>query len=691
MLIGIDNIDWESLDGAYGPCTEAPDILRAIASPDPEVAGEGRYEFASSFWHQGTVYPVTAEAVPFLIELATTDGVHQRDHLLRLLGALCDPEQADGAAQPLVRAAVAVHSGPLLPLLADPDPAIRRHAAYAAAWSGPHTYDTLREHWETETDPGVRATLLPGLMMLDPTATASLLATAFHDPSPQIRVAAALATTRAGHSLPPGARQPVADAFARIEPHDNPWSGARSAWHRVFRTATPEAAAVLADTMSRSGGTAARTHLAYSLGDRFRRSRSAATDLLPVVRTLSDPDPQVREAACSAALAAGEAAAPLADALTGPAASGDRQALSILIRLGSPGYREALLTAWDAGAAPDIFSGLEPPPFDPALFTAIRHRIAAPAPTRPAPTGPSDPWAASNATADLIRVLAAWGPAAAGAIPELIAVLPQFPVAAAGALAAFGPAALPAVPALTERAEHGDVRAGHAVLKLTGNAVPLVTAATILLTGNSRHVAYELDLIADAGPAAAVLLPALAGWLTGTAAAEHHELRREQVAAARLAWRAGADPDLVLPTLRAVVRAGFAPAGDAATLLAELGTGHDLQPELHKLLKSEPSARSGAARALHRLGVSPADLADPLVDTIAAGRTSAHQALDTLVAIAARTAIPALTELADRDERIPTAGLDDPSWADDRLRHRIDAAITALAGTPTRDSARPFG
>ncbi|MBO3739012.1 hypothetical protein [Actinoplanes flavus] len=88
MLDGLDDIDWSALDGAYGPCTAAPDILRAIASGDPEAAGEGRYEFASSIWHQGTVYPATAEVIPFLVELAITPGVHRRDHLLRTLGAL---------------------------------------------------------------------------------------------------------------------------------------------------------------------------------------------------------------------------------------------------------------------------------------------------------------------------------------------------------------------------------------------------------------------------------------------------------------------------------------------------------------------------------------------------------------------------------------------------------------------------
>ncbi|MET7400550.1 hypothetical protein ABZS66_44440 [Dactylosporangium sp. NPDC005572] len=88
MLAGLTDIDWAAYDGAYGPATEAPGILQAIADPDPEVAGEGRYDFGSSIWHQGTVYPVTVVVVPFLAELATTPGVHRRDHLLYTLGTV---------------------------------------------------------------------------------------------------------------------------------------------------------------------------------------------------------------------------------------------------------------------------------------------------------------------------------------------------------------------------------------------------------------------------------------------------------------------------------------------------------------------------------------------------------------------------------------------------------------------------
>jgi hypothetical protein len=52
VLERLDDMDWSAYDGAYGRCGEAGEILRAIGSPDSQVAGEGRYAFASSLWHQ---------------------------------------------------------------------------------------------------------------------------------------------------------------------------------------------------------------------------------------------------------------------------------------------------------------------------------------------------------------------------------------------------------------------------------------------------------------------------------------------------------------------------------------------------------------------------------------------------------------------------------------------------------------
>ena len=703
VLHGIDDIDWSGLDGACGPCTEAPDILRAIASPDAEVADEGRYELFSSIWHQGTVYPVTAEVVPFLVELATTPGVHRREDLLRILGELCDPDQVDGTEQARVRAAVAVHSGPLRPLLDDPDPVIRLHAAYAAAWSGPHFADTLRQRWAAETDPGVRATVLAGLTHLGPDASAALLDAALRDPEPPLRAVAALALVRAGRPIPAAALQPVGAAFAELEPFDNPWSGESSAWERVFGATAPDAAAVLAAPLAGAGVPATRTLLLHSINARFRRSRSAVPHLMPlVVALLGDPEPQVRSNAASAARAAGEGAAPFfglpavtpsgrtaADRLFGVARSGNAAASEVVVRLGLPGFAGTIAAVREAGTAYEVLDGAEPP-FHPEALAVIRQAIGSPA----APDAPPASW---QDIAALLGVLRSWGPSAADAVPEITALLGSHPGPAITALAAMGAAALPTVPDLTVLAEHGNIRAGHLVLRLTGDPGPLVRAAAETLREPAISTddfpgTYELpdDLrrLADAGPAAAGLAPVLARWLTGVAG-EEHELRYVQVGAARVVWRATGDTGAVLPTLRAVIRRGFAPAGDAAALLADIGAGEDLVPQLRQLLKAEPRARIGAALALYRLGAPPADLAARLVSALRSGWHGSEAALDALVTVGAVTAVPALTDLADRDERLPVSGLGDAARADDRLRRRIRATIAALTALPSTGTAAP--
>ncbi|MBO3739013.1 HEAT repeat domain-containing protein [Actinoplanes flavus] len=574
----------------------------------------------------------------------------------------------------------------MLPLLADPDPEIRRHAAYAAAWSGPHATSALRDLWVSETHAGVRATLLPGLAMLDPDGAGPLLEAALHDSAPQVVAAAAVALTRAGRPLPATALEPVGDAFAAADPNESLWSGDRPGWQPVFRAADIASARVLAGRMAAAVDPAARVRLAHILADRFHGSRSAPADLLPVVRDLfTDPDPKVREAAGFAVVAAGEAAAGLADVLI---ADGGHDALDVLVRLGHPGYAPPLLAAWAAGESPrvlDTFTHPESPPFDPAVLDAIRERL-----TRP-PVRHSSLFAASMAgdpVGDLLHVLRSWGPAAAGAVPEIVACLPHHAAAAAPALAAIGPRALfeenpaagPVVPAavaaLTARAEAGDVRCGHAVLRLTGDAGPLVTAAAHLL-GTDSGSAFELDLVADAGPAAAPLLPLLTRWFTGAAEPEHGQ-RRAQVAAARVAWRATGDTGPFLPTLRALVRAGFGPGGLAADLLTETGEGADLTHEIRRLLHSDGYARSRAARALHRLGVPAEELVPALLTAVASGHRDAHDALTTLVTIRAVTAVPALTAMADRDERLPASTPGDLSWNDDLFRRHLRTTIVAL-------------
>src|SRR5437867_2823141 len=83
FLDGLEKLSWQDLFHAYGPATDVPGLLRALADPNratEEVrkrAVQGhksiREHVISELWgnvhHQGTVWSVTPHTVPFLLEI----------------------------------------------------------------------------------------------------------------------------------------------------------------------------------------------------------------------------------------------------------------------------------------------------------------------------------------------------------------------------------------------------------------------------------------------------------------------------------------------------------------------------------------------------------------------------------------------------------------------------------------------
>jgi hypothetical protein len=694
MLRGLDHVAWATYEGAYGPASEAPDILRAMASPDAETAYEGRDDFCSSIWHQGTVYPVTVVAVPFLVELASTPGVHRRDILLHMIGALCDPKQTNGTDAHAVRAAIAGHSDMLLPQIANPDPHIRECAAYAVAWCGPHTREALLAHWSIEDDLQVTSSLLLGLALHGgATDSAERLWTAATSGPFPVPAAAALALARARLPFPPEAIAPIATAYTATNKWRSPWAagdGSSEVLNRVDR-ATADAL-IAAMTGSESAGRpaqragraaatpAARRHAAEAMVERMRSSRSAPAELMPRLRELlADTHQEVRAAAVRAVAHAGTPAAAVVDNLVRIAAGDKRDhaapantASGILIRLGDPRWRDPLLAEWAAGRDPAAVGLFDEyvPAFDPDVLTAARRRLATQV----------DKGLSGNPVIALVVLLTAWGPAAAPAVPELIKALPAAPWATPFALAEIGAAALPAVPTLRAAAERGEVRAGHAVLRLTGDGGPLVAAAKALVDADRRRIAWELDLVADAGPAAAPLLPALRERLTGSAAPIFPD-RDEQIAAARMVWRVTGSATDVLPTVEAVLRAGEAPLRSATKLVAEMAptAGAELVPALRSVLDNTYGGIE-AARALWRFGTDVDDLVDPLL-VAAADPHGDKGATSLLVEMRASGAVTGLTDLVDRDKRVVMYGsYAETVWTDDRVRREQRDAIATITG-----------
>jgi hypothetical protein len=76
MLEGLDTIDWSAVTHAHGPATDMPELLRALLSQDADVWMQACAALHETIWYQGTVFPASAAAIPFLFELLTHPGVH---------------------------------------------------------------------------------------------------------------------------------------------------------------------------------------------------------------------------------------------------------------------------------------------------------------------------------------------------------------------------------------------------------------------------------------------------------------------------------------------------------------------------------------------------------------------------------------------------------------------------------------
>ena len=168
VLDGVDDVPWRDLRHAYGAAHDLPALLRALGSGSGE-ADEALEALFASICHQGTVYSATPHAVPFLARNAAAGDLGTL--VLGLLGCIAESEDEYGLEVPgSARAAVAGQIGVLAPLLSDPDDEVRATAVWALTQcrAPGRVVPLLRECWDAERQPPVRATVLKGLSVLDP-------------------------------------------------------------------------------------------------------------------------------------------------------------------------------------------------------------------------------------------------------------------------------------------------------------------------------------------------------------------------------------------------------------------------------------------------------------------------------------------------------------------------------------------
>ncbi len=175
MFAGIDEVDWASMEHAYGPADDVPGLLQGLASADPsqrEAALDGMY---GAVHHQGDVYACTLACIPFLFELVVDPAVPDRGGIVELLTSIggidideediCGAEdEAEGAANyAMAAAAVSAGAGVFFALMADEDPGVRVSAPLALATlhgSPARVLALLRERLAVEPDDEVRLALV---------------------------------------------------------------------------------------------------------------------------------------------------------------------------------------------------------------------------------------------------------------------------------------------------------------------------------------------------------------------------------------------------------------------------------------------------------------------------------------------------------------------------------------------------
>jgi hypothetical protein len=205
MLEGLDKVDWSRLKHAYGPATDVPGQIRALASRIGEVRSQANYALYGNIFHQGTRYEATPYAVPFLFELLTSPDVADKHEIITLLVSLAigydetwlpdgiDPaglrrqyrefesnlsedERAENERYG-VRASVVVdcydavlsQADVLVRLTLSDDVEVRKAAVYALAWFpeiASESAPRLREVVEQTVDLVERATALMSLGLL---------------------------------------------------------------------------------------------------------------------------------------------------------------------------------------------------------------------------------------------------------------------------------------------------------------------------------------------------------------------------------------------------------------------------------------------------------------------------------------------------------------------------------------------
>jgi hypothetical protein len=720
VLDGLAEIPWGDLSHAYGSAEDVPGLLRAIASGDAEAAGNAVHELFGNIWHQGTVYEAAEYAVPFLARMAAA-GMASRD-LAHLLGCIAESgDHGRSAAATSARAEVAAQAGLLAPLLDSPDGQVRTAVAWALAQSGPaaEVFPALRARWETEEDPPVRAALLRAMSELDPPQALKAADRALVSGTPGERFVALWARVTAGLPWTRDHSQAAAAWFAGgLDLQPGWWPGQDAGplgellMDLAGRGDLDAASAFGLECLAQASSSEARAAAAWAMDQFAAEYRVPGPELAAALAPAVADESSRRNALwllrtldLEAAARAGSSRA-LADALFAAADTREpdltaNDALACLFALGDPRapgllardlrHRAEVLATGSIVESRRPWMALR---FDPGLLDAIRrvlghHQDAGGLlPCRPGHTN-------RDALIGLVDLLASWGPAAAPATPEIIAVLPVAKASAGRALVAVAGPVPEAVRALRSAAHATGDGLIHRILiagtlrDLTGDNGPVLAAIRDGLN-EPRAVPFAARAARSVEDPPRWLIAALETALASTGG---NQSARGEVA--RTLCQFDADKAGVAATLTELLRPGHGVLGGPAGGFAILEAARDLGPAARPLIPvltpflADPTYCPLAAEAILRAGlggVSLGTLAGHLVTAVGGDGGRGHKhALDLLREIQGldqEAVSPAmlrqLRDVAERPARVIRSGLaDNVIRQDEELRALIRDFIGA--------------
>lgn len=88
MLEGLNGVEWHTLTHAYGPATDMPDVIQALAADDVSLRQRALEYLNDALWQSGGVTRAAAYTVPFLIELLGAPEAREKRGIILLLARL---------------------------------------------------------------------------------------------------------------------------------------------------------------------------------------------------------------------------------------------------------------------------------------------------------------------------------------------------------------------------------------------------------------------------------------------------------------------------------------------------------------------------------------------------------------------------------------------------------------------------